>query len=500
MSIVTRHDRGLDRGAAGHRRSAGRAAARIARGLLVPLVLLSPAIYYGTRGCGPSRGTPRSPEFAQVNTNTEAFRARCGHLTPDRKPVVITMLYSDEKKPWVEHAANEFGRLCQNIQLKLIALSNIESAEAILSGKHKPTVWSPADGLVLRYFDHQWREAGKGSLFDVEQRRPLIRSPVVWLAWESRYQVVQAILESGSSPEGAWVQVPCAGVPRKAPPGLLARNEMVPGRWIDWYRAAGSPLPGAPPAGGPPRKRGTKPLRPLSFPSPEQIESWGRMKFAYTSPTTSGSGLEAVYMMAYEYVLTPSERGALIGDRDALNREIGREVEPLRSWLQRCQAGLEVFSSSTQLLTDSIFRLGPDRYDVVVTYEHLTFTLLTQRDEQAAAMEDLRVIYPDPTVWNEHPVVVLRHGDPQERVRVAAAEKWIAFLLDTEMQNRAIDMGFRPANPEIRIRDKNTGANPFMRLRRFGVEPDITEGELLRLDGKVVNDLIELWGDATGRN
>ena len=73
------------------------------------------------------------------------------------------------------------------------------------------------------------------------------------------------------------------------------------------------------------------------------------------------------------------------------------------------------------------------------------------------------------------------------------------YLRTHEVQVRALQLGFRPTDPTLGLRDYDLGPNPFTSLRRYGVELDPDLREPPRLDGASVATLIELWGDATGR-
>jgi ABC-type sulfate transport system substrate-binding protein len=106
------------------------------------------------------------------------------------------------------------------------------------------------------------------------------------------------------------------------------------------------------------------------------------------------------------------------------------------------------------------------------------------------------IIYPEPMLVARHPAVLFTKN-PEEQ---AAARRWIHFLLSKEMQEKAIDFGFRPANPDVSIRAYNVEQNRFLRLRRYGVLVQSRWVEAPRADGSLVQDLIALWGEVTGRN
>ncbi|MDI3284223.1 substrate-binding domain-containing protein [Polyangium sp. 15x6] len=461
--------------------------------------------------------------IVDVKTTTSTQTDVCGPPTKDGRPVVISMLYGDDKRAWVEQAANRFARLCPTIQVKLSAMGDIESADAILDGKARPTLWAPADDLVLRYLDHRWKTAHRQRkpLFEIEKQISLVQSPLVLLVWDDRRQVVEAAMANRSRERGQWAELMCAAVPTQPDLSGMPIEDMVPGSWIDWY---GPPLP--PKKQPPPAPRAettpdiTKPPSASPFPTVDEIKSWGRVKFGHTSPTRAASGFETLYLMAYDYVLPPKVRSSDTNipnsTRSKLTRtirSISNEVTPddflralreqrsaFRGWLRRCEGGLDAPPDSTELLTNSFFNVGSSRYDAVATYEHLAFDTLARIDEFASVLSDARILYPQPTIMNQHPVVFLDFGDEITDARRLIAGKWIAFLRSDEMQKKAIEHGFRPADAALSIRGYDSVQNPFLRFRRYGVTFEDPIIEPPRLDGEVVHELIRTWEDATGRN
>jgi len=491
--------------------------------LLLAVGCLGVMGYMAWRGGNFAKQVPMPSQLVDVTTMTQEVLELCGPPAKNGNPTVISMLYSQDKEGWVERAAQRFARLCPNIQVKLTVMGDIASADAILAGEEHPTLWSPADDLVMRYLDYRWKQKFSEVLFSIDRQVSLVQSPLVVLIWEDRLQVLERILTSKRSDDGVWMQSTCPLVPKDPDLAAISPQDMVPGTWIDWY----GPLLPPPPkkvsafAKKAAAKKAEKEEYHAPFPTPQQILSWGRVKFAHTSPSRSASGLEALYLMAYDYALPPKERSAPSGRRAAsgaategANASI-RGSEHLRvpfedafekrkaafqRWLRRCEFGLEGELESAKLLTDTMFHVGDDLYDGVLTYEHLTFDVLRQIDGHASVMTEVRVLYPEPTIVNQHPVVVMRPADPALSAEHEAAAKWIAFLRSKEMQQTAIEYGFRPATSEVSIRTYDVPENPFLQMRRYGVSFDSTLVEPPRLDGKIIREIVTIWEDATGRN
>ena len=67
----------------------------------------------------------------------------------------ITFLYSTEKQDWVESAREELQQE-HPTSGDLVGQGSLDAAQAILDGREKPTVWSPADSAVLRMLAADW--------------------------------------------------------------------------------------------------------------------------------------------------------------------------------------------------------------------------------------------------------------------------------------------------------------------------------------------------------
>ena len=402
-----------------------------------------------------------------------APQADCGALMVGGRLTVVEMLYSDEKQAWIEQAAELFSRRCPNIQVRLTAMDDFAAAHAIVTGTVRPTVWAPTDEIVVTSLVDRWAAVSTDPLFAADEPLSLVRSPLVLLLWDDRLRVLAAIRERTGAQTGPWSQL-CAGI-RKDPPA--------------------------------PKIEYTAP-----FPSLAEIAGWGHVKIGHSSPTRSAAGLEAIYLMAYDYLVAPAARGddddASDGFSEGAVRSSAASEATFRAaldaqqgelgrWMARCEGGLVSDPDSAALLTDTMFHVGGERYDGVATYEHLVFPILDRLDGNDDVMDNVTVVYPRTTIVNKHPAMLLADGDEAAR---EAARKWLAFLRSAEMQRRAIEFGFRPADPEVKIRDHHVDANPFLRHRRYGIAFSGPLREPPRLDGARVNLLIELWRDATGRN
>ena len=162
---------------------------------------------------------------------------------------------------------------------------------------------------------------------------------------------------------------------------------------------------------------------------------WGRFKFGHTHPKRSNSGLLTLVLMAYEFA--KKERNLSHDDvADA----------GFQKWLRAFRAGRRPArrhrSHSTGTLMREMVLRGPSQYDCVIVYENLAIDYL---DEARDRWGELRVDYPEPNMWNEHPYYILDVPWSDSRQRAAAAE-FLKFLMSEPIQRNALEHGFRPGN------------------------------------------------------
>lgn len=369
--------------------------------------------------------------------------------------VAIEVLYSDEKRNWIQDAHNRFIEKHPEIQVKLTKMSSVEGAHAIIGGSVAPTIWNPADSIVLNYLTFLWYEKYSERLFAESGRdKPvdLVLSPLVWLVWPD------ALEKYSTNVQRPWVEIACANIPAKALP--VPDAGLVDAGLID----AGAPDPNLADAAVP------------------EVPVFDNAKFHHTSPTYSNSGLQAIYLMIYEYLGRPER---------LRKSDITAE---LIEWFRKCEERIPAFTRSTRGLSDSMFRFGREKYEIVVTYEQVAMQLLSEAKGDAPT-----IYYPPSTMWSGHPIAILQPEKQPEDV-LEAARTWIAFLGSDEMQRSALKYGLRPTSPAISIRDDSdvNTTNPFLGLARFNVQPDF-ESQVPDVPGPAVKELMRLWRSVTGR-
>jgi ABC-type Fe3+ transport system substrate-binding protein len=342
--------------------------------------------------------------------------------------VKLQLLYGTEKERWLKGAVELFAQRQPRITVELKGMGTLESVRAIAEGKEKPAVWSPADEAALNLLDAEWSLAHGSSL--IRREGELAPEPLVL--------------------------TPLVMIAWEERAKVLARAANGdPTNWRTLHDLA------------------THPKGWLGLGAPAE---WGYVKPGHTAPNSSNSGLQTLILMAYGF---HGKRSGLT-PADVLH-------EPFQKWLRELESAVGKFGQSSGTYMREMILYGPSKYDLVWNYESVAIS------DMAAAQGrwgNLFVYYPTPTLWSNNPFVVFETDWVTAEQR-AAAKELRAFLLSPEVQARALEFGFRPANPEVKVLT-NDPANPWNRLRPFGVRADVPavadppSGEVTRL-------LLETW-------
>jgi ABC-type Fe3+ transport system substrate-binding protein len=352
---------------------------------------------------------------------------------PPPEKVEIDFLYSTEKKRWIEAQTTAFASTHPRISVNLIGRGSVEAKDGILSGADKPTLWSPADSLVLNLAGSDWETAKGSPLFAGEgtQDAPqsLVLTPIVMMIWSDRAKV----LEHLGKGQIDWRTLHDAAVAEKG-----------------WRSIGGK-------------------------------ADWGALKVGHTSPARSNSGLQALLLMTLAYYGNPSRLTV-----DQL-RDKGYQA-----WLSQLERSVAKFEASTGTFVTDVVRYGPSRYDVAIAYESLA---IDQLENAQKHWTDMRIIYPSPTSWSDHPIALLEAPwvTPAQR---SAAREYVAFLRSRPAQEQALAFGFRPADPSIAVKGSDP-SNPFVRLAAAGARVDIPPA-VVPPEPAVVREALRVWNEAVG--
>jgi hypothetical protein len=341
----------------------------------------------------------------QANPGTETTEG--GKSSKDA--VEISFLYSTEKKEWIESATAAFAAQNPGISVKLVGKGSLEAAQGLVDGREKPTLWSPADGLVLNMAGADWETKNGSRLFAPEGSedgpQALVITPLVFVIWEDRAQVLQ---KAGKG-QITW----------KLLRDAVSSNQ-------GWAAIGGNP-------------------------------EWGFVKLGHTDPTRSNSGLHALLSMTLEFYKKTS--GLQVGD--LLKPEY-------QAWIKEIEKGVTGFEASTGTFMTDMVRFGPSKYDIAWVYENLA---ISQIENAQGRWGNLKVYYPSTTLWSDHPVALLQGPWVTEAAK-KAARRYVGFLRGRQVQEQALAFGFRSADPSVPLKTADA-RNPFTRLAQFGIQIDI---------------------------
>lgn len=256
--------------------------------------------------------TKKPPERGSTDSG-EAPTAQPVAAPPDKAAAAeITFVYSTEKQDWIQHAVASFTEANPAVKVNLVGKGSLEASAAILDGTLQPTLFSPADTLIANLLADDWTTKHGKPLYASEPQ-PLLLSPLVFVVWQDRAQVLTA--KTG---------------------GVLT--------WKAIRDAVTSPK-GWPAVGG--------------------KASWGFVKLGQTDPTKSNSGLQALLSMSLEYY----------GKTSGLTVENLLD-EKYQQWIKELQRAVGKFESSTGTFMTDMIRFGPSKYDIALVYEALAVSQL----------------------------------------------------------------------------------------------------------------------------
>ena len=109
----------------------------------------------------------------------------------EKGEIVLNVLYTSEKKGWINSIAPEFPEWFSNrnpekkVRLRFEIQGTRTTMLSILSGESKPTIWSPAASVWIPLFDWAWEKKFGDSILNYDQIKSLVASPIIIGTWES---------------------------------------------------------------------------------------------------------------------------------------------------------------------------------------------------------------------------------------------------------------------------------------------------------------------------
>jgi Ca-activated chloride channel family protein len=214
---------------------------------------------------------------------------------------------------------------------------------------------------------------------------------------------------------------------------------------------------------------------------------WGSFRLGKTNPNYSTSGLSA--LIAQTYAATGKSAG--LSSEDLANPQVvqyGTDIESsvvhygditmtfLNNWFRADRRGTALtYASAVAVEEKSVIDYNRGNPDGV----------LSQGEEPRPPRTPLVAIYPtEGTLYSDNPFFILDADwvSPQQR---KAAEAFQSFVQQPENQERVLEYGFRPGNPEVAVGEPVSAAN--------GVAPNQPATLLEVPSGQVMVDLLDAW-------
>jgi len=338
-------------------------------------------------------------------TEASATDAASGTMAVAANPkITIDLLSSEDKQAWLTEALAGFAQEYGNITVRLETMSSVEAAQAILDGRRRPTAWCPADDLAMRLLADNWRRRHGKGLFAAE----------------------------GAEAPKSLLLTPVVAVAWADRAGPLRRSSQ-PSIWAAFSRLAD-------PAGG---------WRSLGGDA-----RWDPFALGRACPLETNAGLQALVLLAHGYY--PHKRRLAVTDVTA---------PAFVAFMRSIQGAVDKADAATVSLLDDMVRFGPSRYDVVVATESLALKAI---HTSHGRFGELEIIYPEPTMWTSHPLVLL-HGDWVSEEQKGAVTALDRYLTSEQPQKLALKHYFRPSNPAIAFQ----GAHSPFRDGDHGLRIDI---------------------------
>jgi Ca-activated chloride channel family protein len=176
---------------------------------------------------------------------------------------------------------------------------------------------------------------------------------------------------------------------------------------------------------------------------------WGPFKYAHTNPEVSSTGLSTV---AAEFYAGAGKTSGLT-EEDVNNPQV-------REFVRQIEQSIVHYSATTTIFKENVRKGGMD-YISAVALEEVTVIELNKTGMPVP----LVAIYPkEGTFWHDNPYIILKGQWVTEDQRRAAGV-FRDYLLKPENQQKALALGFRPANTAVSWRTE-----PFTLAN--GVDPD----------------------------
>jgi len=287
----------------------------------------------------------------------------------------------------------------------------------------KPTLFSPSVSHWLALVNFQ---TGR-QIFDLADSPPTALAPVVMAIWESRLKAIQ---EKEGTPDVGWAEL------------LKVLNS--PNGWADYN------VPG---------NRTT-------------------VYYGHTDPFISSTALSTLIA---EFYASARANGSDPNFRRLTLEQVNNPA--VQQGVRDIEELIRHYSSRTTEFKEYIAQ-GPDYLDFVALEEN-DLIFINQGKTQYQPPEKLVALYPkEGTFWHEHPFAIPKADWVTDEQR-AAAKIFTDYIRSKTVQEKVMEAGFRPANPEVKV--------GYPIVPELGVDPDQPKTILEVTDPEVVAAVQSSW-------
>jgi Ca-activated chloride channel family protein len=201
---------------------------------------------------------------------------------------------------------------------------------------------------------------------------------------------------------------------------------------------------------------------------------WGRFRFGHTHPDFSNSGLQSIVAIAY--AATGKQRG--MTPEDIAKPDV-------QQFMREIESAVAHYGRSTGFFGNAMAQRGTAYLSAAVLYENVVIENNSDPIKRSRLEFPLVAIYPkEGTLLTDHPACIPDMPYMTAEMR-EAAELYRKFLLAEPQQRRALEFGFRPADPSIPLTAPFTPEN--------GVDPRQPQTTLAVPSAATIRAIRELW-------
>jgi len=204
---------------------------------------------------------------------------------------------------------------------------------------------------------------------------------------------------------------------------------------------------------------------------------WGYFKLVVPNPRKNVGGLAAMVAAAGEY----------FGKTDISVPDV---TDPgFQEWLQELMGAVTDFSSLGSYSVENLALFGYSMGDGGQLLE--SDLLVNMAGIQTRWQDPLVIVYPEYVTWFDFPYTVWI-GDETSALEKNAALEFERYLLTPEVQQSAVELGLRPANPEVSVTE---GDSLFVRWQEQGAVTVVPRTTMMRSPDREVLLALLRWFD-----